>query len=74
VVSSAAEKPELPDLDEGESASIRLALQTPGQALLQVDERAGRAIAQELGLQVAGTMGMIDLIKLGYTWRTFQEK
>lgn len=63
VVSSAAEKPELPDLDEGEAASIRLALQNPGQALLLIDERAGRAVAQELGLQVAGTAAVIGLAK-----------
>ncbi len=63
VVSSAVQKPELPDLDEGEAASIRLALQTPGQGLLLIDERAGRAVAQELGLQVAGTAAVIGLAK-----------
>jgi predicted nucleic acid-binding protein len=35
--------PELPDLDEGEAASIRLALSRPGPVLLLIDERAGTA-------------------------------
>jgi len=31
----------LPDLDEGEAASIRLALGTSGRAVLLIDERSG---------------------------------
>lgn len=46
--------PELPDLDEGEVACIRLALAANVPALLLMDERTGRAVAQECGLQVAG--------------------
>ena len=45
--------PALPDLDEGEASSIRLALSRNGPALLLIDERSGRAVAQELGLSVA---------------------
>ena len=59
VVNSTAQEPELPDLDEGEVASIRLALEAPGEALLLIDERAGRSVAQELGLRVAGTAAVI---------------
>jgi predicted nucleic acid-binding protein len=47
--------PVLPDPDEGESACIRIALANPAPCLLLMDERAGRAIAQEHGLAVAGT-------------------
>ena len=55
--------PPLPDLDEGEAASIRLALELGGETLLLIDERAGRAVAQECGLQVAGTAAVIGLAK-----------
>ena len=55
--------PPLPDLDEGEAASIRLALELGGETLLLIDERAGRAVAQEFGLQVAGTAAVIGLAK-----------
>jgi predicted nucleic acid-binding protein len=55
--------PVLPDLDEGESACIRIALANPAPCLLLMDERAGRAIAQEHGLAVAGTAAIIGLPK-----------
>ena len=38
--------PTLPDLDEGEAASIRLALASGPQVLLLIDERAGREVAR----------------------------
>jgi hypothetical protein len=50
-------EPALPDLDEGEAACIRIALAHAGPSLLLMDERAGRAIAAEHGLRVAGTAG-----------------
>lgn len=53
----------LPDLDEGESACIRIALAHRGAALLLIDERAGRAVAAEHGLSVAGTAAVIGLAK-----------
>jgi predicted nucleic acid-binding protein len=53
--------PALPDLDEGEASSIRLALSRNGPALLLIDERSGRAVAQDLGLSVAGTAAVIGL-------------
>ena len=58
---------ELPDLDEGEAACIRIALAhqaRPGhQALLLMDERAGRAVAAEHGLRVAGTAAVIGMAR-----------
>lgn len=63
VVAVDSSEPDLPDLDEGEAASIRLACQRGEQALLLIDERAGRAVAQELGLSVAGTAAVIGLAR-----------
>lgn len=61
---AAPDKPDLPDLDEGESACIRIALAEGGNALLLMDERAGRAVAQEHGLRVAvGTAAVIGMAK-----------
>lgn len=57
------DKPDLPDLDEGESACIRIALAEVGDALLLMDERAGRAVAHEHGLRVAGTAAVIGMAK-----------
>ena len=55
--------PALPDLDEGEASSIRLALSRNGPALLLIDERSGRSVAQDLGLSVAGTAAVIGLAR-----------
>lgn len=55
--------PELPDLDEGEAACIRLALSQPGPCLVLMDERAGRSIALECGLTVAGTAAVIGMAR-----------
>jgi predicted nucleic acid-binding protein len=53
----------LPDLDEGEAACIRIALASPEPRLLLMDERAGRAVAMEHGLAVAGTAAIIGMAK-----------
>ncbi|MBK5965878.1 DUF3368 domain-containing protein [Thiocystis minor] len=55
--------PALPDLDEGEAACIRLALASVEPVLVLMDERAGRAIASEHGLRVAGTAAVIGMAK-----------
>jgi predicted nucleic acid-binding protein len=55
--------PLLPELDEGETACIRLALADAQPALLLMDERAGRAIAAEHGLRVAGTAAIIGMAR-----------
>ena len=55
----------MPDLDEGEAASIRLALSfgPASSTLLLIDERAGRATAMECGLRVAGTAAVIGMAR-----------
>ena len=56
----------LPDLDEGEAACIRITLARAARgdtALLLMDERAGRAVARERGLRVAGTAALIGMAK-----------
>jgi predicted nucleic acid-binding protein len=63
VVAPVPGEPDLPDLDEGEAASIRLALASGPRVLLLIDERAGRAVARELGLQLAGTAAVIGLAR-----------
>lgn len=55
------ELPDLPSLDEGEAACIRIALAGRDEALLLMDERAGRALASEHGLKVAGTAAVIGM-------------
>lgn len=59
----APQTPELPDLDEGEAACIRIALAHGGPALLLTDERARRTVAQENGLQVAATAAVIGMAR-----------
>lgn len=51
------------DLDEGETACINFALTCEAPTLLIMDERAGRAVAKEKGLQVIGTAAIIGLAK-----------
>jgi predicted nucleic acid-binding protein len=55
--------PDLPDLDEGEAACIRLGLAQERPVLLLMDERAGRAVAQEQGLRFAGTAAVIGMAR-----------
>jgi len=55
--------PDLPELDEGESACIRIGLSHKDSSLLLMDERAGRAVAQEKGLSVAGTAAVIGMAR-----------
>lgn len=54
----------LPDLDEGETDCIHIALSLDdGNALILMDERAGRAVVTERGVRVAGTAAVIGLAK-----------
>ena len=54
----------LPDLDEGETDCIRIALSNgASETLILMDERAGRAVATENGIRVAGTAAVIGLAK-----------
>lgn len=52
-------EPALPELDEDEAACIRLARMHGGPALILMDECAGRAVATEYGIRVAGTAAII---------------
>ncbi len=54
---------ELPNLDEGEAACIRIARAHASAAPLLMDERAGRAVAGERGLHVAGPAAVIGMAK-----------
>lgn len=45
-------------LDKGEASAIALCLENPN-SLLIIDERKGRRIAQELGIKIVGTLGVI---------------
>lgn len=64
--SQAVPKPHktLGELDAGEKDCLCIALSLPaGQCLVLMDERAGRAIAKELGIRVAGTAAVIGFAK-----------
>ena len=51
------------DLDPGETDCINLGLNHADDALLIMDERAGRAVAKEKGLRVIGTAAIIGQAK-----------
>jgi predicted nucleic acid-binding protein len=55
--------PALAELGEGEAACIRIALARNEPALLLMDDRAGRAMAIDYGLRVAGTAAVIGMAK-----------
>jgi predicted nucleic acid-binding protein len=52
-------EPKLPDLDEGEASILRAAIHHGVPCLVLIDERAGRAVAKELGIAHTGTVGLI---------------
>ena len=59
-----APAPPLPELDAGETECLHIAIAAgAGQALVLMDERAGRAVAAERGVRVAGTAGVIGLAR-----------
>ena len=49
-------------LDAGEASAISLALET-ANSLLIIDEKKGRRIAQEIGVNIVGTLGIILMAK-----------
>ena len=54
----------LPDLDAGETECLHIALGAgAGQALVLMDERAGRAVAAERGIRIAGTAAVIGMAR-----------
>ena len=52
-------EPRFTALDEGEASTLRAAVNIGVPCLLLIDERAGRAVASELGIAMAGTVGLI---------------
>jgi predicted nucleic acid-binding protein len=50
-------------IDKGESSAIALALETPGSTIV-LDDYKARKIADQLGLNVTGTIGVIIKAKL----------
>lgn len=54
------------ELDDGEREAIALALAI-GEPRILLDEREARKVAQELGLQVMGTLGILLLAKNNQT-------
>jgi predicted nucleic acid-binding protein len=49
----------LSSLDPGEQAAITLAQTLPADLLI-IDERLGRRIAEERGIAIIGTLGILD--------------
>ena len=58
---NSAIKPLSPSLGAGESDSIRVALQAPGESLLIVDDRLARRVALKQGINIVGTVRLLDL-------------
>jgi len=50
-------------LDKGESSAISLALETP-ECVVTIDDFKARKVAQHLGLNITGTLGVIIKAKL----------
>jgi len=62
------DQPLSPSLGIGESDSIRFALQEPGGSLLIMDDRLARRHALKRGLNIVGTVRLLDLAeRLGKT-------
>ncbi|MFH0811761.1 MAG: DUF3368 domain-containing protein [Pseudomonadota bacterium] len=51
------------DLDEGEKQAIGLASTIEGDALLLLDDRAGRQVAEKLNIPTIGLIGLLLLAK-----------
>ncbi len=52
-------EPAFAEIDEGEASTLRAAIHSKRPCLILMDERAGRAVARELGFAVTGTAGII---------------
>jgi len=59
-ISSAIEDPAWRALDIGEREALALA-RTLGADLVLIDDRAGVAVARQLGFAATGTLGVLDL-------------
>ncbi|MEY4875057.1 MAG: hypothetical protein RL708_206 [Bacteroidota bacterium] len=47
------------NLDKGEASAISLSLEQVDKTILIIDERKGRKFAQELGIAIIGTIGIL---------------
>jgi predicted nucleic acid-binding protein len=59
IIRDAWPDPQFPELDEGEASTLRAAVQVGVPCLVLIDERLGRTVARELGIAVAGTVGLV---------------
>lgn len=59
VIADEWSEPKLVHLDEGEASILRAAIHLSAPCLVLIDERAGRAIARQLGIPHTGTVGLI---------------
>ncbi len=59
---SSSNLPVLFDLDRGEKQTLLLASKHPGSTVI-IDERLGRNVAEYMGLQVTGTLGVLAKAK-----------
>jgi predicted nucleic acid-binding protein len=50
-------------IDKGEASAIALAMETPGSTVI-VDDHKARKVAERLGLNITGTIGVIIKAKL----------
>lgn len=51
-------RPEITGLDPGEASSIALALES-ADSLLIIDEKKGRRVAEQLNIEIIGTVGIL---------------
>lgn len=51
------------NVDEGEASAMALYLEQTEDALLVIDERKGRLVAKDLGIEIIGTLGIITKAK-----------
>jgi len=56
-----ASEPLSPSLGAGESDSIRFAMQSPDESLLVIDDRLARRFALKQGINIVGTVRILDL-------------
>ncbi len=52
-------EPAFAELDEGEASTLRAAIHLRRPCLIVMDEKAGRAVARDLGFAVTGTAGIV---------------
>jgi predicted nucleic acid-binding protein len=61
-------------LDKGEASSIAYCLEHRAESVLIIDERKGRKVAQQLGLKIIGTVGVLLKAKQKGVINSLKEK